>query len=76
MMSGFETRFDATADLDRIRATFYGFLHDHAADADGDAHILTEVDGHERRLLVRLWSPQALAAFLQRLAPPGRSRHA
>ncbi len=63
-MSGFETRFTADHDADRIRAAFYGFIGRHAAEVDGDAHIRTEIDGRGSGVLVRLWSAEALAAFV------------
>jgi hypothetical protein len=72
-MSGFETRFGAEDDVERIRAAFYGFVQRHAADVDGDAHIRTEIDTQGPRLLVRLWSAEAMDAFLRGLAErPGR----
>lgn len=66
-MSGFETRFGADHDADRIRAAFYGFVGAHAASVDGDAHIRTEIDNHGAHVLVRLWSADAMAAFLSEL---------
>ncbi len=66
-MSGFETRFRADDDADRIRAAFYGFLGSQAADIDGDAHISTEIDIHGAKLRVRLWSAEAMDAFLSGL---------
>ena len=63
-MSGFETRFTADQDADRIRRAFYGFIGRHAEQVDGDAHIRTEFDARGAGLLVRLWSAEALAAFL------------
>ena len=67
-MSGFETRFGADEDVEQIRAAFYGFVEAHAADVDGDAHIATEIDTQGPRLLVRLWSAEAMDAFLRGLA--------
>lgn len=66
-MSGFETRFGAEDDAERIRAAFYGFVERHADDADGDARISTEIDGRGARLTVRLWSEDAMRAFLSGL---------
>ena len=67
-MSGFETRFGADDDVEQIRSAFYGFVERHAADVDGDAHIATEIDSEGPRLLVRLWSAEAMDAFLRGLA--------
>ncbi len=72
-MSGFETRFRADADADQIRAAFYGFIGAHADDVDGDAHISTEIDTQGPKLRVRLWSAEAMDAFLRGLSAPGRS---
>jgi hypothetical protein len=72
-MSGFETRFGADQDPERIRSTFYGFVAANAAGVDGDAHIRTEIDNRGAHLLVRLWSAQAMDAFLRQL-PGGRRR--
>jgi hypothetical protein len=66
-MSGFETRFRVEDDADRIRAAFYGFVGAHAAGVDGDAHISTEIDTLGPKLRVRLWSAEAMAAFLSGL---------
>lgn len=66
-MSGFETRFRAEDDAERIRAAFYGFVGAHAADADGEACISTEIDIHGPKLSVRLWSAEAMDAFLHAL---------
>jgi hypothetical protein len=71
-MSGFETRFQAEDDADRIRAAFYGFVGAHAAEVDGDAHISTEIDTHGPKLRVRLWSAEAMDAFLRDLHTFGR----
>ncbi len=71
-MSGFETRFRAEDDTDQIRAAFYGFVGAHAADVDGDAHISTEIDTHGPKLRVRLWSAEAMDAFLRDLYALGR----
>ena len=78
-MSGFETRFGADDDAERIRAAFYGFVQKHADQVDGDAHISTEIDPAGATLRVRLWSADALDAFLRGLGadrPNGRSRDA
>ena len=66
-MSGIETRFRAGDDAERIRTAFYGFVEKHGQDVDGDAHIRTEIDGQGPRLLVRLWSAEAMDAFLNAL---------
>lgn len=68
-MSGFETRFRAEDDAEEIRAAFYGFVEAHAddADLDGDARICTEIDTHGPKLRVRLWSAEAMEAFLRSL---------
>jgi hypothetical protein len=71
-MSGFETRFRAEDDADRIRAAFYGFVGAHEADVDGDAHISTEIDTQGPKLRVRLWSAEAMDAFLHSLYAAGR----
>jgi hypothetical protein len=63
-MSGIETRFAADDDADGIRAAFYGFLEQHSNDADGPAQLRTEIDIHGPQLLVRLWSAEAMSAFL------------
>lgn len=75
-MCGFETRFGAEDDAERIRAAFYGFVGRHADDVDGDAHISTEIDTRGARLKVRLWSEDAMRAFLRGLADdrPDRRR--
>jgi hypothetical protein len=64
-MSGFETRFAADEDADRIRTVFYGFLERHGRDVDGPAHLCTEFDGQVRQLMVRLWSAEAMRDFLK-----------
>ncbi|TAL37336.1 MAG: hypothetical protein EPN98_03365 [Phenylobacterium sp.] len=74
MMSGFETRFAAEDDADKIRAAFYGFVSRHADVADGPANLSTEFDGQGSRLMVRLWSAEALSAFLSGLDKPDRRR--
>ena len=74
MMSGFETRFVAEDDADEIRAAFYGFVGQHADAADGPANIRTEFDGDCSRLLVRVWSAEAMSAFLSGLERPDRRR--
>jgi len=66
-MSGFETRFRAEDDADQIRAAFYGFVGAHDGDIEGDARISTEIDGHGSKLRVRLWSAEAMDAFLSGL---------
>jgi len=71
-MSGFETRFRADDGADHIRTAFYGFVGAHAEGIDGDAHFRTEIDGAGERILVRLWSAEALAAFLAGLSGPSR----
>lgn len=72
-MSGFETRFTATDDADRIRTAFYGFVGAHGDAVDGDACLRTEIDNAGRQLLVtRLWSAEAMAAFLHGLASTTR----
>ena len=74
MMSGFETRFAAEDNAYEIRAAFYGFVGQHADDVDGPANIRTEFDGQGQRLLVRLWSAEAMSAFLSGLDRPDRRR--
>ena len=69
-MSGFETRFAAEEDADRICTVFYGFLERHGRDVEGPAHIITEFDGNARQLLVRLWSAEAMSAFLKAVGTP------
>ena len=71
-MSGIETRLAAGEDADSIRSAFYCFLASHGGDADGPAHIHTEIDASGARLLVRLWSIEAMDAFLGGLARSGR----
>ncbi|MBX3486149.1 hypothetical protein [Phenylobacterium sp.] len=72
-MSGIETRFGAEEDAERIRAAFYGFVGAHdGADVDGDARISTEIDIRGPRLSVRLWSAEAMDAFLRDLGRPSR----
>lgn len=73
-MSGFETRFGADQDPERIRSTFYGFVAANAAGVDGDAHIRTEIDDRGAHLLVRLWSAEAMDAFLCELPGGGVRR--
>jgi len=73
-MSGIETRFAAEDDAEQIRAAFYGFVGQHADDVDGPAHIRTEIDGRGSQLLVRLWSAEAMDAFLRGLDQPDRRR--
>ena len=71
-MSGIETRFGAEDDAEHIRAAFYGFVGAHGADVDGDAHISTEIDTRGSSLRVRLWSAEAMDAFLRDLGRPNR----
>lgn len=72
-MSGIETRFGAEEDAERIRAAFYGFVGAHDGDdVDGDARISTEIDARGARLSVRLWSAEAMDAFLLGLGRPDR----
>jgi hypothetical protein len=73
-MSGIETRFAADDDAEEIRAAFYGFVGRHADVVDGPAHIRTEIDGRGAQLLVKLWSVEAMDAFLRGLDKPNR-RH-
>jgi hypothetical protein len=73
-MSGIETRFAAEHDAEQIRAAFYGFVGQHADVVDGPAHIRTEIDSRGSQLLVRLWSAEAMEAFLRGLDKPNR-RH-
>lgn len=73
-MSGFETRFRADDGAEQIRMAFYGFVEAHAAAVDGDAHIRTEIDGNGQQILVRLWSAEAMEAFVRSLAMPMRRR--
>jgi hypothetical protein len=71
-MSGFETRFTAGDDAERIRTAFYGFVEAHAGDVDGDACLRTEIGCGGQQLLVRLWSAEAMDAFLRGLRAVGR----
>lgn len=71
-MSGIETRFAADDDAEQIRAAFYGFVEQHADVANGPAQIRTELDGYGARLSVRLWSVEAMDAFLRGLQRPNR----
>lgn len=66
-MSVFETQFCPSDDAERIRSAFYGFLSRHAAAADGDARLRTEMNGSACSLKVRLWSAEAMDAFLRDL---------
>jgi hypothetical protein len=70
-MSGIETRFAADDDADGIRAVFYGFVGRHGDEIDGPAQIRTEIDDRGARLLVRLWSPEAMEAFLRQMKAEG-----
>ncbi|MDZ4370996.1 MAG: hypothetical protein U1C74_06200 [Phenylobacterium sp.] len=69
-MSGIETQFSTEDDADGIRTAFYGFVGAHADGVDGPAHIRTEISDLGSRLFVRLWSAEAMDAFLREL--PGR----
>ena len=71
-MSGIETRFGAEDDAEHIRAAFYGFVGAHGADVEGDAHISTEIGARGPRVSVRLWSAEAMDAFLRGLGKPDR----
>ena len=71
-MSGFETRFAAGDDAERIQTAFYGFVSAHAAEVDGDASLRTEIGNAGRELRIRLWSAEAMDAFLRGLARPVR----
>ena len=71
-MSGFETRFTAGEDAERIKTAFYGFVGAHADDVDGDACLRTEIGAGGQQLLIRLWSAEAMDAFLRGL--PAASR--
>ena len=73
-MCGFETRFRADEDADRIMSTFYAFVEQHGRDVDGDAHLRRDFNGLEANVLVRLWSAEAMDAFLGELAAPVRRR--
>lgn len=66
-MSVFETQFSPGDDAERIVSAFYGFLSRHGADADGDARVRTEMNGSACSLKVRLWSAEAMDAFLRDL---------
>lgn len=67
-MSGFETRFSAGDDADRIRSAFYGFVGAHADSVDGDASLRTEIGAAGQELLIRLWSAEAMDTFLSGLS--------
>lgn len=67
-MCGFETRFRADEDADRIMSTFYAFVEQYGQGVDGDAHLRQDFNGREANLLVRLWSAEAMDAFLGALA--------
>ncbi len=71
-MSGFETRFGEDDDAEQILAAFYGFVGQHADKVDGDAHISTEIVPFGAKLTVRLWSAEAMAAFLSGLRSADR----
>jgi hypothetical protein len=75
-MSGFETRFAAGDDAEGIRKAFYGFVGAHEAGVDGDACLRTEISNAGQQILVRLWSAEAMAAFLRVLpgSAPARRR--
>jgi hypothetical protein len=70
-MSGFETRLSAGENAENVLAAFYGFVERHGRDVDGPAHIRTEIDADGPRLTVRLWSAEALDAFLRDLSARG-----
>jgi hypothetical protein len=70
-MSGIETRFAADQDADGIRAVFYGFVERHGAGIDGPAQIRTEIDDRGSQLFVRLWSVEAMEAFLRQMKAQG-----
>ena len=69
-MCGFETRFRADEDADRIMSTFYAFVEEHGQGVEGDAHLRRDFNGLEANVLVRLWSAEAMDAFLGALASP------
>jgi hypothetical protein len=71
-MSGFETRFAAGEDAERIRSAFYGFLARHEDHIEGPAHLRTEIGGNGQALTVCLWSAEALDAFVGEVARGGR----
>jgi hypothetical protein len=73
-MSGIETRFGIEDDADGIRSAFYGFVGANAEGVDGPAQIRTEMCDGGAQLLVRLWSPEAMAAFLRELSGPRPDR--
>ncbi len=73
-MSGFETRFSAGEDADRIRSAFYGFLARHGDDVEGPAHIRTEIGDTGAELRVRLWSAEAMDDFVAQLNVADRRR--
>ena len=76
-MSGIETRFAADDGAEGIRTAFYGFVGAHAAGIDGDACLSTEIGAAGSQILVRLWSAEAMDAFLSGLpaaARPNRRR--
>lgn len=73
-MSGIETRFRAGEDAERIRSAFYGFVERYGHEVDGDAHLRTEYDCEGSRVLVRLWSAEAMDAFLNVLSRPTQPR--
>lgn len=75
-MSGIETRFTASDDAagddaERIRRAFYGFVSAHEADAEDGACLRTEIGASGQELFIRLWSAEAMDAFLSGL--PGLS---
>jgi hypothetical protein len=73
-MSGFETRFAADEDADRIRTAFYGFVERHGALAEGPAQIRTEIGHAGQHLMVRLWSAEAMDAFVAHVNDRDRRR--
>lgn len=66
-MSGFETRFGADEDAERIRTAFYGFVERHGAETEGPAQFRTEISDGGTLLMVRLWSEEAMDAFVAQL---------
>ena len=67
-MCGFETRFRADEDADRIMSTFYAFVEKYGHGVEGDAHLRKDFNGSEANVLVRLWSAEAMDEFLGALA--------
>ena len=71
-MSGIETRFAADDGAESIKTAFYGFVGAQASDIDGDACLRTEIGAGGQQLLVRLWSAEAMDAFLSGLPAAAR----